>query len=348
MSETEEPILQVMDGLPPGFLEAAPEDLAQLLGGPTLIQIPGEREPPLLVSTLLHGNEITGLQAVQQVLRCHHRHGALRLPRALALFVGNVAAAREGVRRLPEQPDFNRVWPGTPMGDCAETRMAAEVVARMRSRGCFASIDIHNNTGLNPHYACINVLAAPWLQLARAFSRTVVYFTRPPGVQSLALARVAPATTLECGQSGSPGAAEHAAEMVETVLHWSHIPETAPRDVEVYHTVGAVRIPESVSFRFDDEPGETDLVLPAQLERWNFHELEVGTLFAQARTDTAAFFRIEDNAGREAAAEFLYRDGGAIRLRCPVMPAMLTRSRSAIRQDVLGYFMERYRFDADS
>jgi hypothetical protein len=34
------------------------------------------------------------------------------LPRSLSLFVGNTAAAEQGVRHLPEQPDYNRVWPG--------------------------------------------------------------------------------------------------------------------------------------------------------------------------------------------------------------------------------------------
>ena len=54
----------------------------------------------------------------------------------------------------------------------------------------FASIDIHNNTGLNPHYGCVNRLDPPFLHLATLFSRIVVYFKRPLGVQSAAFASV--------------------------------------------------------------------------------------------------------------------------------------------------------------
>jgi hypothetical protein len=57
---------------------------------------------------------------------------------------------------LPGQPDYNRIWPGGEADDSPEARMMAEVVAVLHKRGLFASVDVHNNTGLNPHYACIN------------------------------------------------------------------------------------------------------------------------------------------------------------------------------------------------
>ncbi|MBK1734019.1 peptidase M14 [Halorhodospira abdelmalekii] len=334
-------MLQLFDALPEGFLQAPASALEGLLGGPSLIHLAGRREPPLFVSILLHGNETTGLDAVQQVLRGYR---GKPLPRALLLFVGNVAAARQGVRRLPGQPDLNRVWPGSPLPDSPEKHMAAEVVARVRSYGCFAAIDLHNNTGLNPHYGCINRLEPRYLQLAALFSRTVVYFTRPRGVLSLALARLCPATTLECGQPGSPGAAEHAAEMVDAALHLAELPATVPSDVAVYHTQGAVRIPERYTFGFGDggETGEVvDLQLVKDLEHYNFRELPAGTLFAWSAPSSGAFFSVEDNEGREAAADFFQRDGHAIRLRRPAMPAMLACNTTAIRQDVLCYLMER-------
>ena len=200
-------MLNVYNEVPEGFCFAKAVDLEALLGGPSLIEIKGRREPPLFVSILLHGNETTGLDAIQLILNKYRQR---ELPRGILLFVGNVAAARLGVRKLPGHPDMNRIWPGTELPDSAEQHLAAEVVARARAHGCFATIDIHNNTGLNPHYGCVNKLDSPYLQLASLFSRTVVYFTRPHGVLSLAMAQLCPATTIECGQAGSTGAAEHA------------------------------------------------------------------------------------------------------------------------------------------
>lgn len=61
---------------------------------------------PLFVSMLLHGNETTGLLAVQRLL---DKYRDQPLPRALSVFVGNVEAARLGLRRLEGQPDYNRI-----------------------------------------------------------------------------------------------------------------------------------------------------------------------------------------------------------------------------------------------
>lgn len=330
-------MLQIYEGFPERLLDLEAARLKAELAGPSLIEVPGRREPPLFVSVLLHGNETTGWEAVQRVLSAYR---SKTLPRSLLLLIGNVDAAAARVRRLPGQPDFNRIWPGTSLEDGPEQRMAAEVVARVRSRGCFASIDIHNNTGVNPHYGCVNRLEGPYLQLAALFSRTVVYFTRPHGVQSLAMANIAPAITVECGQPGSPGAAEHAAELLASALQLSRLPQGVPAGVSIYHTVAAVRIPRSVSFSFG--AGEAvEMQLMDDLERCNFRELPAGTRFARVRPGSGAFFSVEDNEGREAAAEYFLREGDEIQLRQPATPAMLACNEEAIRQDVLCYLMER-------
>ena len=78
-------------------------------------------------------------------------------------FFGNVSAAKTGVRRLVGQADYNRIWPGTQLSACPETRMASDIVGVMTQKPLFASVDIHNNTGLNPHYSCINKLGAQFI-----------------------------------------------------------------------------------------------------------------------------------------------------------------------------------------
>jgi hypothetical protein len=79
--------------------------------------------------------------------------------------------------------------------------MLRHVVEIVRHETPFASIDIHNNTGNNPHYACVNSFDEAHLHLARLFGRTVVYFEQPVGVQSAALAKICPAVTVECGRA---------------------------------------------------------------------------------------------------------------------------------------------------
>ncbi len=139
----------VFDSIPDRFLDCPGQRLAELLPGPCLIDLPGREQRPLFFSVLLHGNEDTGLAAAQEVIRRHLSRG---LNRSLLLFVGNVEAAAVNMRTLPGQADYNRVWPGTLTPDVPAARMARWVFDYAASRRPFASIDIHNNTGLNPHY----------------------------------------------------------------------------------------------------------------------------------------------------------------------------------------------------
>ena len=221
--------------------------------------------------------------------------------------------------------------------------MLAQVVDQMRQRRVFASIDVHNNTGLNPHYGCVNRLDGRYLSLASLFSHTVVYFTRPRGVQSLAMAELCPAVTVECGQPGSEYAAEHAREFIEAVLHLREIPERPAAELGIFHTVATVKLPAAVSFSFGEDG--CDLALMEDLDHLNFLELPVGTVLERVSPGRLGGLSVEDNDGREVADEFLVLEDGEIRTRRPVMPSMLTRDPKVIRQDCLCYLMERLRLD---
>ena len=333
--------LHEFDQLPDGLLELNSAELGNRLPGPTLIHLAGERAAPLFVSVLMHGNEPVGWDAVRLWLgEQRARHGGLRLPRSMSLFIGNVQAAAANARHLPDQPDFNRVWPGTELPDSPAHALMRQVVDRMAERGVFASIDLHNNTGTNPHYACVNLVDSRYLHLARLFSRIVVYFIRPRGVQSQAMAGLCPAVTLECGRVGERHGVEHAREFIDACMHLAELPSHGlpPQDIDLFHTVAQVKVPDEVSFGFP--PHEGQLVLSPELERFNFRELSPGTAFARARSD--ARLAVRDEHGREVTDHYFMHEDGELRLRQAVMPSMLTADAAVIRQDCLCYLMERY------
>lgn len=334
-------MLNELDHLPEGLLDLEAAQLESRLKGPTLIHLPGRREPALLISVLMHGNETTGWEAVRQLLG-PYLAGGQQLPRSLFLFVSNVTAAAVGLRRLDRQPDYNRVWPGCEDSGTPEHAMMARVVQIMRGRGCFASIDVHNNTGLNPHYACVNVIDNRFLHLATMFSRTVVYFIRPCGVQSLAMAEICPSVTLECGKPGYPYGVEHARDYLDACLHLAEHPihPVAAQDIDLFHTVAIVKVPEALSFGFG-EPG-TDIEFVDDLEYLNFRELPRGTRLALVRGGDGLGLLARDEQGRDVAARYFLRQDGELRLRMPVMPSMLSKDRLVVRQDCLCYLMERY------
>ena len=296
---------------------------------------PGRRSAPLFVSVLLHGNEFTGLLAIQKLLR--HYQGR-DLPRAMSLFIGNVAAARFGLRRLDHQPDYNRIWANDNTPEHEAMRL---VLDEMRQRHVMASIDIHNNTGQNPHYACINRLEHHFLHLAALFNRTVVYFTKPDGVQSAAFAKLCPAVTLECGRPGEPHGVEHAFQYLDAAINLLEFPShpIAPGDIDLFHTVAIVKIPRDISFGFGDTA--TDIQFVEDLDRLNFSELSPHTHLARTDPNKAVRLEASNENGEEVSKQYFSFENHEIRTRVELMPSMLTLDSQVIRQDCLCYLMER-------
>jgi len=338
-------LLRQYDEMPAGLLEAEAGQLADLLGGPSLIHLPGRRERPLFVSLLLHGNETTGLLALQSLLKDYRER---ELPRALSVLIGNVEAARDGLRRLAGQPDYNRVWPGTEYEDSPEKRMMAEVVDIMRERQPFASVDIHNNTGINPHYACVNRIDHRFMHLGSLFSRTLVYFIRPTGVQSMAFAELCPSITVECGKVGHSAGEQHALEFMDACLHLSELPDhpVAAHDIDLFHTVAIVRVPRAYSFGFGDSPA--DICFVDDLDHLNFRELPPGTTLAHVDGIEGLPLEATDEHGRQVAERFFSVEDNALRTTRALMPSMFTLDERVIRQDCLCYLMERYPLPAQA
>lgn len=332
-------MLTIQNKIPDNFLTTDATELHKILPGPTLIHLKGRNEQPLFVSTLLHGNETTGLQAIQKLLLDYNDK---ELPRCLSIFIGNVEAAKFSARRLENQPDYNRTWPGTEYVSSPETIMMQQIKEEMRQRKVFASIDIHNNTGLNPHYACVNKLENSFFHLARLFSRTIVYFTRPIGVQSQAFADLCPSTTVECGQVGQSTTVEHAYEFIDAALHLSDMPShpITKQDVDIFHTIAIVKVPEQATFSFNGD--DCQICFDKNLDHMNFKEIKPGTLIGKTHVDNPMHLEAWNNDGINVGDELFDYNNHEIRLKKEVMPAMLTLNEKVIRQDCLCYLMERY------
>jgi len=330
--------LQQIEAYPEQLLSCDPSELHQLFPQPTLLHLTGKHTAPLFISILLHGNETTGFLAIQRLLK---KYTQQTLPRSISIFFGNTLAATQGLRRLNSQPDYNRIWPGTDTVDCAETRIAQEIIEIMRKKSVFASIDIHNNTGLNPHYACINKLDNRYLQLANLFGRLVVYFIRPLGVQSAAFAELCPAVTLECGRPGQQNGVDHAEAYLNDCLHLSELSNhpVHPQDIDLFHTTAQVKIDPSYSFSFTDR--QADLLFDKELEQLNFTEIPAHTRFGVINQKDAMPVRAIDELGIDVTQQFFTLHHSELQVKRKTMPSMLTLDKQVIQQDCLCYLMER-------
>jgi len=328
--------LSILHSLPDGLRDTAARDLHRVLNGPTLIELPGKRGRPLFVSALLHGNEDSGLGAIQRVLR---KFADLALPRPLMLFIGNVAAAREGMRRLENQPDFNRVWPGLDGDSCSdEAAIMAQVHNRVVERQAFAAIDIHNNTGRNPHYGVVCVRDERVMGLAALFAPRAVLFRGLPGTQTASFSGLLPAITVECGQPGSDANAEAAARFVEAALALEELPGigAGSNALTLFHTLARVRVKPEIAL--EGQRNGPWLRLEQGLDELNFLPVNAGARFGT--TNHAMPLEAIDEQGRDVADAFFGIEDGVVHLKASAIPAMLTQDPQIVRQDCLCYLME--------
>jgi succinylglutamate desuccinylase len=338
-----QPRLTVLDHVPEGLLERPASSLHRQLDGPTLIHLEGRRRRPLVVSVIQHGNEITGWEAIRRLLKSHYQRD--ELPRSLIIFIGNPVAARHRLRRLDDQPDFNRCWPGGTETDSAYTRLFREVHDRLLEARPMAVIDVHNNTGLNPHYAAVNRIRSDYLRLASMFSSKVVYFTIPTGTLSHSMSEFCPSVTLECGQAGEVHGTDHSLAYIETCLHQESI-SLQPVDadaVHLFHMVATVNVNPDVLFGFGRVPA--DVAFRDALDEYNFTELPVGASFGRVHTPDLQPLIATDTEGRDITRDYFDFSGGEVRTTREIMPSMLTLDRRVISQDCLCYLMERIHYE---
>ena len=320
--------LRRIDGLPPGLLDVEARALNDWLGAPTLLRLKGRKRTPILISVLLHGNETSGWDGLRQVLR----RQAAALPRDLLILIGNVEAAAAGVRTLPHQADFNRIWrPASGIG--------AEVLASIADEPLLAVVDLHNNTGQNPPYAVLTDLSPGSLGLACLYDSGVgVFLEEPDTVLTRAFKGRTPCVALELGPVMDAQAVPRAIRYLERLLALEQVPAGRMDDLRLFRTLARVHPPADAAFGFAGlGEGDLDLVLDASMEASNFRALPAGAEFGVARNGFN--LHVLDNQHQDVTDRFLTVRDGRILAAEPLIPAMYTTDKSVIRQDCLCYLM---------
>lgn len=332
--------LRVFESIPEGFLEAEPQELFQLLSGPSLIHLgKAMAQPALFVSTLLHGNEHSSVIALQRILK-QVGSGELELKRPLIVLVGNPEAATQNKRHLESQLDFNRVWSG---GTCAQAQAAKEVLDYVKNLQLFCCVDIHNNTGRNPYYSCVNRTEAEDLSLAAHFFEKTVYFTEPHEVLSIAFSKLCPSTTLEVGQSGEePGVTLLTEKLLELLRKPDLKHSFDLASAELFRTVGRMKIASETTLDFSYLQTNTiNFSFLPDVDLFNFKNLEENTSLAKALSMQG--FWVEGLQGDDITSEFFKIEDGELKTARPIVPAMITQDQGIAKSDCFGYLMERFK-----
>ncbi|OYP38282.1 succinate dehydrogenase [Rhodopirellula sp. MGV] len=176
--------------------------------------------PTVFVTGALHGDEINGTGAIQQLLidpTFEIDRGTLVLVPVL-----NMLGFERHERYLPDRRDLNRSFPGTPTGSLA-SRMAYRVFDELVSR-CDFGIDLHTASVRRTNYPNVRGdLTNPGVKrLAMAFGCEVIMDGIGPAgaLRSEATASGCPTVVMEGGEVSKvePGIVESAVRGIYNVL----------------------------------------------------------------------------------------------------------------------------------
>jgi len=327
--------LNIVTEVPEKLYTCRVEELENILGGPTIIHLKGEKKEALFLSTLLHANETTSFDVLKKILIEYREK---QLPRDLIIFIGNVFAAKKNQRHLTGQADYNRIW---EEGDLPENKMAMKVISYAKEYELFASIDIHNNTGKNPLYGCINSCGEEFLKLASHFGSHTVYFTEPHNVQSMAFSKFCTSITIEAGlPSIEPGISESFA-FVKRILHLEKLNYFENRaQVDIYHTIARIMVNPDATIDFDDnKESQHDISFIKNIDENNFDLMAKNSHLGFVKS--LSHFKVVDNKGKVITNDFLkIVNVNELQSNRVFIPSMFTKNIEVLKSDCLGYIME--------
>ncbi len=326
--------LNILTEFPEELLHISVKEIHELLEGPTLFHLKGKRDDALFLSTLLHANETTSFYMLQELIAKYKNR---ELPRDLIIFIGNTFAAAEGMRHLPGQADFNRIW---EEGDAPENKLALDVIEYAKAQNIFASIDVHNNTGKNPHYGCVNVVDNRFLDLASHFGKHTVFFTEPHNVQSMAFSKFCTSITIECGLPGEKKGIDASFKFVDEVFNLDSLEANPKRENPVvFHTMARLKVSQAARVDFEDNPeSEADLSFVSNIDSRNFEVVHKNSHIGYAKD--LKLIWIEDNSGKDITDHFLRIVDGELLTTRVFIPSMFTKDVYVMKEDCLGYIME--------
>ena len=332
--------LKISDCIPPGFLDVKPHEITEVMEHPSLIHLKGETGPPLFISILLHGNEFSGLLILQKILK---KYSDRSLPKSLVIFIGNPAASAQRVRHLSDQPDFNRIWNGH---SAYESSITTPLLQYVKDQKIQAAVDIHNNSGRNPIYGCINRKEKEFIQLAQLFSKNIVYFTKPDSVLSMTLSGICPTMVIECGLPGNIPGITTAVKCIETLINkeekWK---ESEIQVSHIYHTCATLYIEPDSIISFDSQPvlGNNHFCLSDNLDELNFKKIEPGTILGKVSDPNR--IKLINEKGENIFGCFFSIIENQLRVKSSFIPSMFTKNAEIAKSDCLGYVMEKISID---
>jgi len=245
---------------------------------------------------------------------------------------------------LPDQPDFNRIWNGH---SAYERSLTTPLLQYVKDQNIQAAVDIHNNSGRNPVYGCINRRKKEFIQLAQLFSQNIVYFTKPDSVLSMALSSVCPTMVIECGLPGSIQGIAAGAKCIETLINKEEKWKNSEVQIShIYYTCATLYIEPDSTISFDSQPvlKNSHFCFSDKLDELNFKKIEPGVVLGKVRDPNR--IKLIDKKGKNIFDCFFSIIENQLKVKSSFTPSMFTKNVEIAKSDCLGYVMKKISVDS--
>ena len=312
------------------------------LSGPTHIHITGKDSSRCRVATtLLHGNEPSGLHAVFNMLRQQIKPAV-----DIHYFIPSVDAAKQSpgfiYRMLPHQKDLNRCF-RPPFGDSDEEQLALELLQTLQELTPECLIDIHNTSGSSPAFGVTTHMDARHNALVSLFSHRMIVTDLSLGSLMEISESILPAVTIECGGALDTESAQMATEGLERYITYNDVLTDGHSELtlEYFHNPIRLELCEGSDIAYGDHCLFNDgVTLLPDVETHNFGFVDRSCRLGFVSGTLAANLTAKDTSGRERVADFFeLRDGELYPARVLKL-FMVTTNPEIARKDCLFYLVQ--------
>lgn len=308
------------------------------------IKVDGEDQSRCrVITTLLHGNEPSGIQAIHKLLS-----DGIKPAVNLYFFIGAVESAiiepYFDNRYLPNGQDLNRCFRNDVDNDGG--LLAKQVLNFIGMLQPEAVIDLHNTTSPGESFAIAVKNTAKHQYLASLFTNKLVINHFSLGAIMEHDSTKCPIMTIECGGHNDPESVKTAYLGIENFACienlWQAMAHTSEPLIQIYDKPFRLEYIDEGNISFGVEPNtQAALTILNNYSNQNFKHIKKGQLFAFANKNNINTFKaVVDNTHSNHVSHFFMVDDGKLIVKKDITIFMLTTNPYISKNDCICYFVE--------
>lgn len=326
----------------PDAIGATAVEFLKKLPGPTHIHISGKQsDRSRAMTTLMHGNEPSGLFALHNVLK-----QKIRPLVDIHCYVMSVDAAKQSpgfvYRMLPHHKDLNRCFK-PPYGESEQEQLAKALLDELRRRQPECLIDVHNTSGSSPAFGVTTFMDERHDALVSLFTHRMIVTDLSLGAIMEISDSILPSVTIECG-----GAQDRESNLVATeglirymtkedVLGVKH----SDLSLEFFHNPMRLELHEDSAIAFGEHKLVDDgITLLPDIENYNFGFVNRQTRLGFVDGELADNLFAKSPTGEDCLRDYFEVREHELYPRQQLKLFMVTTNPEIARKDCLFYFVE--------